>query len=100
MATHQKRIVLDLDSTLESRLEWASAGQGVSVSEYCMQAIMRALESDNAVQPHSVTREWVDKTNALRNRIFQGRPTSDSVELIREARRERSEQVERAIRGD
>ena len=95
-----KRINLDIDPGLEERLKLAAADQGVSISEYCIQAVKRALESSNVPQPPSITREWLEETSALRTRIFQGRTTSDSVELIREARRDRSEQIERAIRGD
>ena len=100
MVTPSKRINLDIDPGLEERLKLAAADQGVSISEYCIQAVKRALESSNISQTPSIAREWLEETGALRRKIFQGRTTSDSVDLIREAREERSEQIERAIRGD
>ena len=100
MSTPMKRVSLDLDPDIEGRLEMAAAGRGIGVSEYCMQAIRTALDSDGAHKPHPVTQEWIEEANALRNKIFRGRIASDSVELIREARRERDERIERVIRGD
>ena len=99
MVTPPKRINLDIDPGLEEQVKLAAADRGISVSEYCIQAVMRALELSNIPRRPSITREWLEETGALRRKIFQGRITSDSVELIREARRERSEQVERAVRG-
>jgi hypothetical protein len=101
MVTERQRINLDLDSALKRRVKAAAITKGVSMRQFCVKAIERALDEHTPPlnQPRPFTREALEQMNELRERICQRLATSDSVELIRQARQERDEQVERAIRG-
>ena len=82
---------LDLDAALQRRLKVAAAIKGISMRAYCQSAIEKALEQDERQGPGRVSRESVDRMDAIRMQVWQGRSFSDdSTEVIREMREERS----------
>ena len=93
METKKKRFTLDLDPDLKQRLKAAAAQKGVSMSQYCQDAIGKELANDDGVEaagPPS-TLDGLEKLLALKDEIFQGRKLpGNSVDFIREARESRS----------
>ena len=93
MESKKKRFTLDLDPDLKQRLKAAAARKGVSMSQYCQDAIEKELANDDGVEaagPPSTLDGW-EKLLALKDEIFQGRKLpGNSVDFIREARESRS----------
>src|SRR5688572_18415661 len=84
------RFTLDLDTSFQRRLKVMAALKGVSMREYCLAAISKELEKDEA-KPRGLSIESIERMDALRRRIFGDRVLEgDSAELIRQAREERS----------
>ena len=90
MAADRKRLTLDVDASLQRRLKAVAARRGVSMREYCETAIDRELTRDEMPAPRF--------TLAVMDRLMEVRATApdggmfedDSVDLIREAREERT----------
>lgn len=94
METKNKRLTLDLVPLLHRRLKAVAALKGMSMRQYCQEAIERQLTEDEAqglgVLPFG--HEALERLASLQKEVFQGRTLSgDSAELIREARAARSE---------
>jgi len=92
MAVQRKRLTLDLDAPLQRRLKAVAALKGVSMREYCQNAIERELATEEAqgiaVLPFA---EAIDRLEALQHELFGDAAFSgDSVDFIREAREERA----------
>ena len=89
MNDENKIITIAVDAQTEKKLEAASARRGKSVEEYCTEAVFRELNGEVAVPQFSF-----EELFALSDEILQGRRSStDSAELIREAREERHQNL-------
>lgn len=78
-------ITIAIDEQTEKRIKTASARKGRSVEQYCAEVILKELDSELSVPQFSF-----EELFALSDEILQGRRSStDSAELIREAREER-----------
>ena len=91
------RFTLDLDPVLQSRLKVMAARKGMSMRQYCLQALEREMQQEEKepvpVLPFGA--ESIARLNALRDRVFQGRTVAvDSVDLLREAREDRDRQID------
>ena len=85
MSDENKSITIAFDAQTEIRLEAASARKGKSVEEYCTEAIFKELNNEGAAPQFSF-----EELFAVSDEILRGRKSStDSAELIREAREER-----------
>ena len=85
MTSEDKCITIAVDEQTERRIKIASAQKGKSVEQYCTEAIFRELDSEVSAPQFSF-----EELFALSDEILQGRrSTTDSAELIREAREER-----------
>ena len=92
MAVQKKRLTLDIDAPLQRRLKAVAALKGVSMRQYCQNAIEQELAKEEAqglaVLPFG---EALDRLEALQHGLFGDRTfTGDSVDFIREAREERA----------
>ena len=98
MAEKKKRFTLDLDPEVQRRLKVVAALKGVSMRQYCLEAIKKDLDKEE-IAPNESTGFNLEAFNqlvALRDEIFQGRQAlGDSTELIREAREIRTKELER-----
>lgn len=102
MPTPKKRFTLDLEPEMQRRLKVAAALKGISMRRYCIDAIEGALIKDptTTTTGRGLTKKGFDQLIALRDEIFQGRKSfTDSVDLIREAREQRTEELERRSRN-
>ena len=97
MGTKRKRLTLELAPDVQERLQAAAARKGVSLGQYCRAAIYDALSKDEAEETAEPQKPHFDIESliALRNQTFGDRvlPT-DSAEMIREAREERTRHLE------
>ncbi len=97
MSSENKSISISLDTETEQLLKAGAALSGMSVENFCLIVIKERAEE--TVFPkgrtNAFTEESVKKLFALRDEIFQGRVSStDTVDLIREARGRRSKRQE------
>ena len=97
MEAKKKRLTLDLDPAFQRRLKVIAALKGVSMRRYCQTAIDRELTKDEAegASGRRFDRESFERVVERREQLFGGRPLpGDSVDLIREARELRDDEVE------
>lgn len=96
MVEKRKRLTLDLDAPLQRRLKAVAALKGISMRQYCETAIEKQLarEEPNSA-PKSRSRDEVfENLIAFRKKIFGDRVfPGDSVELIREEREKRDQEL-------
>ena len=100
MAQDDNRLTLELAPELRRRLKAAAEREGVSMKRYCQAAIDRVLAQDEANGPakRGFNNESIDRLVTLRQEIFGGKKLpGDSADYIREAREERSKQMDNAI---
>ena len=88
MAIEDKtELTIDLDSRLAHRLEAVAAQHGVSLGDFCRQAIENALA---AAEPTSLSYEEMvtalDKLEAYKSEVFGDRTFPDSVPMFRKMR--------------
>ena len=101
MATQRKRFTLDLEPAFQRRLKARAALMGVSMRQYCIDAVATRLDADNPAAA-STDRELdgFEALFALRDEIWAGKPLQeDSTELIRQMREERARHLERVSRS-
>lgn len=94
----KKRFTLDMSPDLQKRIKIAAASKGITMREYSLSAIVDRLNRDElqTVVPGHFSQESVKKARDLQKRIFGSRRLADeSVELIRQSRKERTEQLDR-----
>lgn len=92
MAEQRTRFTLDLDLTFRRRLRIMSAIKGITMREYCLGALEKALTLDEAVEERTqpFNEEAVERLTALQKELFHDRKLpGDSTDLIREAREAR-----------
>ena len=94
MGTKRKRLTLELALDVHERLQAAAARKGVSLGQYCRAAIGDALAKDD-VNGQAPPRMSIDDLIARQKRIYGNRVLpGSSVDLIREAREERTRHLE------
>ena len=85
MSEEQKSIKIALDEETDRRLKTVANSKGITVEQYCSEAISKELSSDTLRRKFSA-----EGMIAAGEVIFRGRlSVTDSAELIREAREER-----------
>ena len=90
MSEAKKSVEIALDEETGQRLKDAATRKGVSVEQYCSEAIFKELNSEASNQKFSA-----EGMIAAGEMIFRGRlSVPDSAELIREAREERQREIE------
>ena len=97
-----KKITIALDAETSERLESAASLEGVSVGEYCREAIEVHLDENGTRRTigKPLTHETLDKMDAIRKEIFGDKKfPGNSADAIREMREERALQIERAVKG-
>ncbi len=96
MEVKRKRLTLDLDPPVQRRLKAVAALKGISMRRYCQTAIDKELARDEA-NGLSGSRERLsdaDRFAELQKKHFGDRMLpGSSVDLIREAREIRDEQL-------
>ena len=81
---------LDLDPAFQRRVMAMAALKGVSVRQYCQNAIDQELSKDEANGGHGrkFDREAFERAAVSRKELFGGKPLAgDSSDFIREARK-------------
>ncbi len=85
MSSEKKSVHIVVDAEINQRLQEAATKKGVSVEQYCSDAICKELDSE--VSDRKVSLKGMIATGET---IFRGRlSVTDSADLIREAREER-----------
>lgn len=95
MAPKKKRFTLDLDIDMQRRLKMAAASKGISMRQYCVNALENRLSSEETEgEPNGTAIRSRLRMTKLRDEIF-GRVhlEGDSTDLIRKSRDERSESL-------
>ncbi len=103
MGTEKTRLTLELTPWLEHRLKAAAHIRGMSISQYCVEAIDNELTRDEAegFPRRGFKPGTIDRMVALRKEIFEGKKLpGDSVELLREARAIREKDMDRWAGGE
>ncbi|MDA0264546.1 MAG: hypothetical protein O3A93_09200 [Chloroflexi bacterium] len=98
MPTQKKRFPLDLEPEMQVKLKVAAALKGVTMRRYCIDIIGKELDRNDLPGDDATafTKASFDQLIELRDKIFQGRKSpSDSGDLIREAREQRTEELDR-----
>lgn len=90
----RSRLMIDISPELRRRIKVAAAQRDLSMREYVEQ-LLEAAVPEEARAPeqgrHPMTRERFEQLLKAREAINQGQTFSDSVEIIRQMREERSE---------
>ena len=98
-----EKITLSVDAATSARLKAAAALGGVSVDEYCQEAIDRQLSEDVGgprTRGKPLTHATLDKFYARRKEILGDKKfPGNSADVIREMREERTLQLERVAKG-
>ena len=111
MASEKKSVTIEIDAESDLRLRSAAVRKGISVEQYCSEAVFKELNYDSSAQKLKLkgtvatgkvilrgdlsVRDTADALLALRDEISQGTTSStESVGLIREARRRRGQRQE------
>jgi hypothetical protein len=94
MSAEKKRVTIEIDAELHRRLKERAALEGKSVRELCVETLERELQW-KASKPNMSGTELVERLQRLQQEIFGDRVLpGDSADLIREAREERSRQMD------
>ena len=100
------RLMIDISPELRRRIRVAAARRDLTLKEYVErileQAVPDAIEAERP-QRRKMTRESLAAFQRLQEEFARNHPgvvLDDSVEIIRQMREERDEQLERAIRGE
>ena len=97
MGTKRTRLTLELALDVHERLQAAAARKGVSLAQYCRAAIYDALSKDEAEETAEPLKPHFDIEGliALQKQTFGDRVLpGSSVDLIREAREERTRHLD------
>ena len=111
MTGKYKTVTIEIDAESDLRLRSAAVRKGISVEQYCSEAVFKELNNDSSAQKISLKgsvttgkvilrgnlsiRDTADDLLALRDEISREITSSaDSVGLIREARRRRGQRQE------
>ncbi len=92
MPTPKKRFTLDLEPAMQIKLKVAAAIRGVSMRQFCLEAIesQLILEEGNG-EANGLTKHSLLRMTKLRDEIFGGVSLEgDSTDLIRDSREEKS----------
>ena len=96
MEEKKKRLTLDLDAPVQRRLKAVAALKGVSMRQYCQTAIEKQLSQEESDGGSMRTRKHVtvDDLRALHKRLYGDKVfPGNSVDIIREEREKRDEQL-------
>ena len=92
------RLMIDISPELRRRIKIAAAKQDLSIREYVEDILDQAVPTEDdhmkKRQPHPVSRESLQRLLQTREQIIQdrqGQPFTDSTEIIRQMREERSD---------
>ena len=97
MQAKKKRLTLDMAPAFQRRLKATAALKGVSMREYCLNAIDRELDEDEVERSSAETTRKPDHMRfaELRKELFGDRVfPGNSADLLREARAIRDAQME------
>ena len=96
MEPKKKRVTFDLDAEVQQRLKAIAALKGISMRQYCQNAIETELAKESAASAPTENSgaSRADSFKALRREIFGDRVLpGNSADLIRESREMRDEQL-------
>ena len=92
------RLIIDISPELRRRIKIAAAQKDLSIREYVEDILDQAVPLEDAHtkkrQTHPISQESLQRLLRTREQIIQerqGKPFSDSTEIIRQMREERSE---------
>lgn len=105
------QLVLEITPALRKRIERAAARDDLSASEYAARLLEQTVPEEDeqeavttdTTRGRAVTQAFADEMRRIREEWQRNHPgvvAEDSVELIRQMREERTEQLERAIKGE
>ena len=81
MSADRRKITLTLDAATGDRLEAAAALEGISVDEYCKEAIEVQLDEDEIYRaPVKLTQEYVDRFARIREERANMKETERATE--------------------
>jgi hypothetical protein len=93
------RLMIDISPELRRRIKIAAAQNDLSIREYIERILEQTVPGEANLplrEPRRVTREAIDRLRQVREQIRQNHPDTvftDSAEIIRQMRDERSEHL-------
>ena len=96
MSAKRTRFTIDLDPMFQRRLKVMAALKGMTMRQYCLAAVGRELDKDEASDDklRHFDHNALERLFALRDEESGGRPLrGDSADIIREARELRTRQL-------
>jgi len=93
MDAKRTRFTIDLDPVFQRRLKVMAALKGMTMRQYCLAAVERELDKDDARGARSLPfgEEALNRLASLQAEVYGGRRVpGDSADIIREAREARS----------
>lgn len=92
------RLIIDISPELRRRIKIAAAQKDLSIREYVEQILEQAVPAEEASvpqqEPRPMSRKSLERLLRTREQIMQerqGQPFTDSTEIIRQMREERSQ---------
>ena len=96
----QSGMIIDISPALQRRLKRAAAKHDLPVEAYVEEVIEKAVaeeeQSPAEQEHHSISQQTLDRLRYIREKLMEGRegkPFSDSTEIIRQMREERSQHL-------
>lgn len=93
----RSRLTLDIDADLHARLKIAAVQAGIPMREYVEELFEAALpkqESETLMERKPISRDVLRWLPQARKAISRGRTLSDSAEIVRSMREERTEHLD------
>ena len=103
------QLVLEITPALRRRIERAAARDDLSASEYAARLLEQTVPEEEEEEERTettrqpVTAEYLDRLREFQEQWAKNHPgvvIEDTVEMIRRMREERTEHLERVIRGE
>ena len=100
------KLTIEINRGLKRRIIMAAGQSDLSISEYISYILEQTVLDEESIMQqelHPVTPEILEQILQARQKIMEetnGRIFEDSVEVIRQMREERSQHLERLLRGD
>lgn len=103
-SANEQQVVINMNSKLYNRVESEAHQHNQSLSDYIEDVLKQVLsdEEPDRLQPRPLTLEFLARVLEIHEQIRQstnGRIFEDSTELIRQMREERSEELDRYLKG-
>lgn len=103
-SANEQQVVINMSSKLYKRVESEAHQHNQSLSDYIEDVLEQTLPGggESTLETYPITPEMFEKIMAAREQIFrstEGQQFENTTELIRQMREERSEELDRYLKG-